>query len=151
MGVAGLCLLSHLQAIAPVSLDEDIVTLTSCLASFTDERDAWNSPEASKEAFSLIEDYLNLNEDAPERRQDLLSSVLQEKVKPLFAKSKNPAITQQGRKVMQPIPGKFETSDQEVEIKPWKFDKVYIVTVFRWVLARLDVGRPISHEISPFI
>ena len=69
----------------------------------------------------------------------LATDLLKEKIKPLFAKSKNPAITAAGRKAISPLPVPIEHSIDESELKPWKCRDVYIVTVFEWALRQLDV------------
>ena len=76
----------------------------------------------------------------PDHLPDLLHHLLQERVKPIFAKSKNPAITPQGRKAIDPLPTNDTMhSDLDIESKPWKYRVVYIVTVFRWILMHLNV------------
>jgi len=71
--------------------------------------------------------------------------LLRERIKPLFAKSKNPAVTPAGRKAITPLPVPIEHGVDEVEIKPWKYGDCYIVTVFEWVLQQLDVCSPFPY------
>ena len=118
-----------------VDLDLDFIT---CLASFTGAHDSWTTPEAYKYATNLLQTLMGPDDD--KAVQDLLAALLEKKVKPLFTKTKNPAITAQGRKAIHPLPAAPDFSDSEVEIKPWKFRAAYIITVFGWILGHLDVS-----------
>ncbi|MCJ1461368.1 hypothetical protein MMC28_011750 [Mycoblastus sanguinarius] len=134
MNLKGLSLMSHLQKLTPLSKDESNVKVLTCLAAFTDENDPWTCPGAQKKASVLIKDYLNSS-----NQPILFSRLLQERVRPLFARSKNPAITPQGRKAINPLPSTaIANSDLDDAVKPWKYRDVYIVTVFQWVLDHLD-------------
>ncbi|MCJ1439364.1 hypothetical protein MMC27_008756 [Xylographa pallens] len=139
MAVAGLRLLSHLQRLVP-TLDEnpapDIVT---SLAAFTDPRDPWTRPEASETASALLVDLLRCGQTTtPKFLSKMLASLLQDIVRPRFAKTKNSAITEQGRKANYRLPDAVDFGDSEVEMKQWKFRDVPILTVFRWILGQLD-------------
>lgn len=135
MSLSGIFLLSLLQEAKPLSEDESVVTILTCLASFTDLNDPWTCPEARDHACSLSGIYA-----ASGNLSTILTGLLQERVKPLFAKTKNPAITQQGRKAINPLPiATAAHSDLDEESKPWKYRDSYIVTVFQWVLSHLDV------------
>ena len=135
MSLSGVSLLSQLQEAKPLSADESVVTILTCLASYTDLNDAWTYPKTRDYACALSGIYA-----ASESLSTILTGLLQERVKPLFAKTKNPAITQQGRKAIDPLPiSTTAHSDLDDESKPWKYRDVHIVTVFQWVLSRLDV------------
>lgn len=132
----GLQLLSHLQELLPVSPPESTIMLYTCLASFSDSDDAWTSQTAEQQAQDLAETSIT-----PDQIPGLIHALLEERVKPLFARSRNPAITQQGRKAINPLPIPTSASiDVDVEAKPWKYGDMYIVTVFQWVLHHLDVS-----------
>ena len=135
---AGLHLLSHLQNIARQSLNTT-ADLISCFASFSDKRDPWISAEAFDEASLLLNKYTTDDLRNPKVFQKTIADMLQTIIKPLFAKSKNPSITQQGRKAINPLPTMSEPIGFEVEGKPWKFRAPYVVTVFGWVLDHMDV------------
>lgn len=112
------------------------MAVVTCLAAFSDENDPWNSPSAQQQASDLIEDYTRSG-----RLPAMLTSILQERIKPLFSRTRNPAITPQGRKAINLRPSNIAMhTDLDAEVKPWKFRDVYIVTIFRWVLQFLDVG-----------
>lgn len=135
MGVKGLNILSHLHQNFPVTNDESTVHLLTCLASYTDLSDRWTSLEARNLSQALLEDY-----EKSERLPAILTDLLKERVKPLFAKSKNPAITPQGRKAIDPLPNNdFAHSDLDAVAKPWKYRDVYIITVFQWIVGQVDV------------
>ncbi len=139
MGVQGLLLLSHLRRLVPPppdGLDGPDTAVLTCLAAFSDKNDPWNSSRAQEQAYILITDYTRSS-----RLPSMLTSMLQKRIKALFSRTANPAITPQGRKAINPRPSNTTMhSDIDAEIKPWKFRDVYIVTVFRWVLQCLNVG-----------
>lgn len=136
MGLKGLVLLSHLRRLVPPLQDGPDAAVLTCLAAFSDESDPWNSSSAQQQASNLIDDYTRSGDLSA-----MLTSILQERIKPLFSRTGNPAITPQGRKAINPRPSNITMhSDIDAEVKPWKFRDIYIVTVFRWVLQFLDVG-----------
>ncbi|CAD6583397.1 MAG: hypothetical protein ASARMPREDX12_005298 [Alectoria sarmentosa] len=134
MSLSGIRLLSQLQKLEPQSEDELVVTILTCLTSYTDLDDPWTHSKAKDHACSLSEDYA-----ASGNLSNILTGLLQERIKPLFAKTKNPAITSQGRKATDPLPSAATVySHLDSETKPWKYRDSYIVTVFQWVLKHLD-------------
>lgn len=136
MGLKGLVLLSRLRRLVPPLQDGTDAAVLTCLAAFSDENDSWNSSSAQQQASDLIEDYTKSG-----HLSAMITSILQEKIKPLFSRTGNPAITPQGRKAINPRPSNIAMhTDIDATVKPWKFHDVYIVTVFRWVLQFLDVG-----------
>ena len=150
MAAAGLRLLSHLHGLTPSIVSESSVEMFLCLAAFTDERDQWTSPEAFEEAKTMLENYVDLSKDGTVKAQALITRTLLTEIKPLFAKTKNPAITQQGRKAIRPIPGAPKGTDLENESKPWKFHDIHIITVFRWLLMNLDVCDGLYQQSTRF-
>lgn len=136
MGVKGLSLLSHLRRLVPPPQEGPDTAVATCVAAFSDKNDPWNSSSTHELASGLIKDYTRSS-----RLSSTLTSILQKRVKALFSRTVNPAITPQGRKAVNPRPSNITMhSDLDAEMKPWKFRDVYIVTVFRWVLQCMDVG-----------
>lgn len=145
MSLLGIIILTRLQNIKPLSENEDIVLVLTCLASFTDLDDPWTCSEARDQARSLSEHYAASGDIS-----SMLTRLLQERIKPLFANTKNPAITQQGRKAINPLTSAATAhSDVDSEPKIWKYRDAYSVTVFQWVLKHLDVRIIISQLLSP--
>ena len=135
MSLSGILLLARLQQIQPPSENEHVLPILACLASFTDLNDPWTCSKARDHAHSLLENYL-----ASENISTALTALLQERIKPLFAKTKNAAITQQGRRAIDPLSSSATAhSDLDGEAKPWKYRDAYSVTIFQWVLKHLDV------------
>jgi hypothetical protein len=147
IALEGLIILSQLRKSAVLSPEEpDIAVLTS-LAAFSDENDTWNEPRAQKQASLLIEDYVKSG-----HLPALLTSMLETHVKPRFSKSKNPAITQQGRRAIDPVPSNAALhGDLDAGSKPWKYRDVYAVTVFQWVISHLSVRNPLLETTSTII
>lgn len=139
MYLTGLRLLSHLQNLLAFEVTDSTAEYIMCLASFTDKRDPWTSPEAFSEANLLLGRYFKVIKSRPKDSHMLLTTLLQENIKPLFVASRSKEITEQGRKAVSPLPGAFVSSDLEATEKPWKFRDVYVVTVVKWVLEQLDV------------
>lgn len=145
MNVAGIQLLSHLEEAYPCAKGEGggeekiTVSLIACLASFTDPREKWSGQEAFQQAHLLLSKILKPFRAETERFQGLIAVLLETQVKIVFAKSKNPSVTAQGRKAINPAPTTYMVSDAENEVKPWKFQHIYIVTVFRWLLQNVNV------------
>jgi len=109
------------------------------LAAFTDERDSWVTAEACHAATGLLQTYLNGTGQNREELPPIIGTVLKHHVRPLFAKSKNPAITSQGRKNIRTVQAGYDSTMVDPESKPWKYRRPYIVSVFRWVLQNADV------------
>lgn len=125
--------------------EEEALTIT-CLASFTDERDAWVTRGAYEDARVLLSQSIK---NSSRLYQTLMTRILQHHVKPLFAKSKTPLLTAQGRKAINPLPVAFETIDVDAVNKPWKYRSSHIVTVFKWVLEQIDA--PLVESNWPLI
>ena len=135
MGLSGLLLIARIQRIKPLLKDEHALTILTCIASFTDLSDPWTCSKARECAYSLLESYA-----ASDNLSTLLTGLLRERIKPLFARTSNLAVTLQGRKIIEPLPYTATAhSDLSGEAKPWKYCNTYSVTVFQWVLSRLDV------------
>ena len=144
MSLSGILVLSRLQEAKPLSADESVVAILTCLASFTNLNDPWTCPKARDHACSLSGVYAGSG-----NLSTILTGLLQERVKPLFAQTRNPAITQQGRKAIDPLPiATAAHSDLDDENKPWKYRNAYIVTVFQWGLSQLDVRTIIKPFVS---
>lgn len=66
--------------------------------------------------------------------------ILRERIRPLFAKQKNPAITSAGRKNFHPqaLP-RFGSNGLDESAKPWKTTDIYVASVLSWVLSQYKV------------
>ena len=71
---------------------------------------------------------------------ELLSKVVQ----PVFAASKPRAITQAARRAINPLPEPVSASEDERQMKPWKYERFYVVVTLRWVVTLMEVrpGEP---------
>ena len=83
-----------------------------------------------------------MDKQRPDEYSALADYVLYETLKPLFAHAKNPAITSQGRKALARQRPRYDEDDtyEERKTKPWKFEKRYLLTTFRWTLQHMTVG-----------
>ncbi|KAI9874184.1 MAG: hypothetical protein M1830_010096 [Pleopsidium flavum] len=133
-------ILLHLNAIAPIGGHANPQAVIVSLAAFTDKRDPWVTVKAFEMATRLLDGYAEDMTLASGQYGPIIRAILKENIRPLFAKSKNPAITSQGRKSIRPVRVGYESSVLDGETKPWKFRHVYIVSVFQWVLQHLDAA-----------
>lgn len=131
----GIQVLSHLDRLMPLGEYENRASIIITLAIFTDERDRWTTHKSAEMALSFLSNHAHIAKEPA----TLIDHILRKSIRPLFSKSKNPSITAQGRKAILVLPTRFEALEDEKEIKPWKYEKGYIITVFRWALQNLDV------------
>lgn len=71
----------------------------------------------------------------------LASHFLRLTIRPLFAKTQNPAVTAQGRRSIQTSTPRARTiiAEDESEVKPWKLAKEsFALDLLRWVLLTID-------------
>lgn len=95
--------------------------------------------EACHTATGVLQAYVNDTRQIKREFPSIVSAILKDDVRPLFAKSKNPAITSQGRKNIRTVQVRYDSIVVNPESKPWKCHQPYIVSVFRWVLQNLHV------------
>ena len=139
LSTVGIRILLHLNRLDSLSKSGDPpIELITSLAAYTNAYDPWTTPDANNDTEKILGSLIGSVDDASKAK--VFNGVLADSIKPLFAKSKNPAVTEQGRKVIHPLPQPLDMSDMETSSKPWKFRDIYIVTVYRWVLTRLTVS-----------
>jgi hypothetical protein len=86
----------------------------------------------------LLRDFVDGIE--PSSFWDMVESMLKTRIRPVFAKNRNPAITESGRKNFHPVPlPRFDTSILDPETKPWKMNEAYITSVFSWIVNQYKV------------
>lgn len=130
--------LSSLTTILPVGKAADKPDIIIALASFTSENDPWTTSTSNAKATEVLKSYTNVREGA---FWSVIEQILKERIKPLFTKTRNPAITATGRKNFHPAPlPRFDTSVLDPETKPWKIHDVYATTVFAWIIAQYHVS-----------
>lgn len=89
----------------------------------------------------ILENFVtNAHSEADSSFWSLIERILKERIKPVFAKTKNPAITAEGRKNFHPVPlPRFDASIIDPATKLWKISAVYATTVLAWVIAQYQV------------
>ncbi|KAJ5140076.1 hypothetical protein N7448_003484 [Penicillium atrosanguineum] len=101
------------------------------VASFTSEEDPWTTED------SLMEADMHLNATCQSKPWPIIERVLREKIRPLFAKTKNPAITREGRKNLHPVPPtRFDGSSLDDSTRPWKNTDIYAASVLSWIISQ---------------
>ncbi|KAL4769036.1 hypothetical protein BDW60DRAFT_219210 [Aspergillus nidulans var. acristatus] len=125
-----LSVISRLNALLPFRESECMSSVVIALASFSSDADAWNTHEAFTASIAMLRDFVEASSFWL-----TIESILKSRVRPIFAKAKNPAITESGRKNFHPIPlPRFDSSILDPETKPWKMQDAYITTVFAWIV-----------------
>ncbi|KAL5336408.1 hypothetical protein BJX70DRAFT_390026 [Aspergillus crustosus] len=125
--------ISSLFALLPFKDAERVQDVIIALASYSAKEDAWTTPEAHTTATALLDDFVNDSERSTFWKT--VEYALRDRIRPLFSRTKNPAITDSGRKNFHPVPlPRFDQSIFDSETRPWKTDAAYITTVFSWVV-----------------
>ncbi|PYI33991.1 ATP :tRNA-specific tRNA nucleotidyltransferase [Aspergillus indologenus CBS 114.80] len=149
--------ISGLNKVHPIDRAANIPNILVALASFTSEADPWSTEETHRISIDILQDF-----SATTRSDGTLwthlETTLKEKIRPLFTKTRNPAITAEGRKTFHPVPlARFDLTTLDPEAKPWKAFAVYSATVFSWALAQYDstsitqLERQFSQLIPPIL
>ena len=147
--VVGLRALARLIHHFPALLDREAPKLVCCLACYTDSDEPWMRPGADESARDLLGPALqHLPSFSSQEGALWIAELLSSLVKPTFASSKPRAITQAGRKAIEPLPAPLEASEDRYLLKPWKYGKFYIVTVLHWLLGELNVSSTYFHPCS---
>lgn len=104
------------------------------MATFASEQGPWTTEDSESESS------MHLNVTLQSDKWTVIERVLKEKLRPLFTKSKNPAITSEGRKNFQPVPPtRFDGSALDGSTKPWKDTDIYATSVLSWIIAQYEV------------
>ncbi|KAK1147096.1 hypothetical protein N8T08_001835 [Aspergillus melleus] len=132
--------IESLAGLLPICEAENTPDIIIALASFTSDLDPWTLPETYARASVLLTTQftsLRLEANAKKDFWATIEDILKQKIRPLFAKTKNPAITASGRKNFHPVPlPRFDASVLDPETKPWKIQDVYATTVLSWIVAQ---------------
>lgn len=111
----------------------DILLAGAC---FTNKQNPWATSDSYNAASMLmnvwVQDTRRGNTFWP-----AIDFILRERIRPLFAKTKNPAISSAGRKNFHPqtLP-RFGASDLDASTKPWKTTDIYVGAVLSWILSQ---------------
>lgn len=134
--------LSLVAALLPIEKAANKPDIVIALASFTSENDPWTTIECATKATELLHSFTTtIRTVADPSFWSVVEQVLKERIRPLFAKTRNPAVTATGRKNFHPVPlARFDSSILDPESKPWKINDVYANTVFSWVIYQYRVG-----------
>ncbi|CRG83670.1 hypothetical protein PISL3812_01025 [Talaromyces islandicus] len=132
-----------LNSILSAAGAENAADIFTALASFTNTRDPWTTSKSCHDALAVLETFLP-SENAP-KYWDIVEQISKSKIRSIFAKTKNIAITGAGRKNLHPMPQpRFDGNIFNPEAKPWKHVDVYATTVLEWVLSQYtpsDIAR----------
>jgi hypothetical protein len=124
----------------------DVLLAGAC---FANEQNPWVTSDSHDAATMLMNVWV---QDARQSKTiwSAIDFILKERIRPLFAKTKNSAITSAGRKNFHPqaLP-RFGASDLDQSAKPWKTTDVWVASALSWIISQYQV-RP-SREIIDYL
>ncbi|PGH23721.1 hypothetical protein AJ80_02149 [Polytolypa hystricis UAMH7299] len=149
----GTSVLHRLSSLLPITQLEESEGIIVASAAFTCENDPWTTQAAFESASSVLSTYKAFLHSKNGGLADLLTAILKDTVKPIFSRTKTPAITAAGRKNVLPVPQpKFDPSMFDAETKPWKTREVYVVTVLEWIIRQYQPSDQVLLEMHfPFL
>ncbi|KAG0158313.1 hypothetical protein PDIDSM_5826 [Penicillium digitatum] len=111
----------------------DVLLAGGC---FANKQTPWATADSYNAASMLMNVWVQ-NTRHSDTFWPVIDFILRERIRPLFAKTKNPAITSAGRKNFHPrtLP-RFGASDLDTSAKPWKTTDVYVAAVLSWMLSQ---------------
>lgn len=116
----------------------------TAMAIFTSEQEPWSTTETATEACMFI------NVACQDRMSSILERLLKEKIRPLFSKSRNPAVTREGRKDLHPVPlPRFDGSILDDSTRPWKNTDIYATSLLRWIVSQYTVWSGSNTPTTP--
>ena len=134
MTAAGLRLVSHLNVLSPHIDYCSSLDFIVCLASYSDAKEPWVWPGSEGVAIKLLRSGRTQASTRP-----VTQALLEDRIRPVFARSKTPAVTAQGRKSINPVLGRVDPIELETADKQWRYQGIHMIAVFRWVLQQLNV------------
>lgn len=138
-------LITQLSSSPPKTLPESIL-LTLISFSSHSPYSPWTSPLTTETSTSLLSQYKHQTHI----QSFQITYILQTILRPLFSASKPETITSTGRKAITPSAPARQTGTEELQKsrKPWKYDAVYSISVFRWVVENIPVRVPFLLKLS---
>lgn len=139
-GSLAVTLILELTAKATLGLEDresatDSPDVILAMASFTSEQDPWTIEN------SVIEASMHLEVALQRDKWTMIERVLKQKIRPLFTRAKNPAITSEGRKNLHPVPSsRFDGSVLDDSTKPWRNTDIYATSALSWIVSQCEVG-----------
>lgn len=131
-------MLATLSESLPVSKAENVADIVIALASFSSTEDPWTTQEAFTYATTLLNAFASTtatNKESNTTFWSVIEKILKDRIRPLFAKTRNPAITSAGRKNFHPVPlPRFDAGILDPETKPWKIQDIYATAVLSWII-----------------
>jgi hypothetical protein len=126
----------------PKHMPDNVADVLIAGACFENKASPWTTSESNSAASMLMSVWM---QDAHNYKLfwPAIDFILKERIRPLFAKMKNPAITSAGRKNFHPqtLP-RFGANGLDDVAKPWKTTDVYAASVLSWILSQYSVCYP---------
>ncbi|KAJ5611084.1 hypothetical protein N7510_007803 [Penicillium lagena] len=136
-----IAVLALLNKTLPIHKTKDPSDPILALASFTSTEDPWTTADSFANATAVLQLYSQATgSDHEAALRSTLQRILKEKIRPLFTRTRNPAITGAGRKNFHPVPlARFDASILDDETRPWKGSDLYASAVLTWIMAQYPV------------
>lgn len=108
-------------------------------ACFDNEANPWVTSNSHEAVSFFMDSWTSSNLD-DNTFWGAINSILKDTIRPLFADTKNPAITSAGRKNFHPqtLP-RFGSTDLDESKKPWKTTDIYVASVLSWIMSKYSV------------
>lgn len=146
-------MLATLSELLPVSKAENATDIIIALASFSSTEDPWTTQETFTYATTLLNAFTSTiatNKESNTTFWSVIEKILKDRIRPLFAKTRNPAITSAGRKNFHPVPlPRFDAGILDPETKPWKIQDIYATAVLSWIIQQYKVRPPLLLSPHP--
>ncbi|KAJ5121518.1 uncharacterized protein N7515_009479 [Penicillium bovifimosum] len=121
----------------------DVLLARAC---FANEKDPW----VTSNSHDVANELMLVSVSAAHTSKMIWSAIefiLKERIRPLFAKTKNPAITSAGRKNFHPqVLPRFGANDLDQSAKPWKTTDVWVASVLSWIISQYQPTDKIQFE-----
>ncbi|KAJ5366405.1 hypothetical protein N7541_000346 [Penicillium brevicompactum] len=121
----------------------DVLLAGAC---FKNKANPWTTSDSHETASRLIDTWTQTT------RQNntfwpAIDIILKERIRPLFANTRNPAITSAGRKNFHPqtLP-RFGSNGLDESAKPWKTTDVYVASMLSWILSQYNPEDKLQFE-----
>lgn len=136
-----IAVLALLNKTLPIHKAKDPSDPILALASFTSTEDPWTTADSFANATAALQSYsLATGSENEAALRSTLQQILKEKIRPLFTRTRNPAITGAGRRNFHPVPlARFDASILDDEARPWKGSDLYASAVLAWIMAQYPV------------
>jgi hypothetical protein len=123
----------------PKRMPDNVADVLMAGACFDNKANPWVTSESNDAASMLMTVWIQDTQDT-KFFWPAIDFILKERIRPLFANTKNPAITNAGRKNFHPqtLP-RFGGNGLDGPVKRWKTTDIYVASVLSWIISQYSV------------